>query len=209
MSIFDLFKIKIKKEDYDRAIGKKGLLMTTGPCLLPKEVVEAAKKDPIIEGKKRGYQQAAEEFEKVYNELKIEYDNAKKLFKKQITQKDKQLEEYIVALEKLEKEKSKLENELKAQENRLEVKSNQRAGLIYFDFSSILKNHPKFDKAKIDGYNEAKAMYIKKLSYLKGQLTKLRNEANTVINEHQELISLTLSEISQLKIVITEMKLVK
>ena len=209
MNFFDLFKIEIKKEDYDRAIGKKGLLMTTGPCFLPKEIVEAAKKDPIIEGKKIGYQQAAEEFEKVYNELKIKYDNAKKLFQKQITQKDKQLEEYLVALEKLEKEKSKLEKEFKTQESRLEVKPEKAAGVIYFDLFSILKNHPKFDKAKIDGYNEAKAIYMKKLSYLKEQLAKLRKEANTVINDHQELISLTLSEISQLKIVITEMKLVK
>ncbi len=210
MGFFDLFKTKNKKaEDYDWAIGKKRLLMTTGVYFAPKDVYDAAKKDPVIEGKKRGYQQAAEEFEKIYRELKTEYDNAKELFKKQLAQKDKQLDEYIAVLEKLEKEKGILENELKAQEKRLEVKISASAGFIYFDFSSILKNHPKFDKAKIDGYNEAKAIYKRKLSYLKGQLTKLKNEANKTINEHQELIAMALSEISQLKMVIAEMKLVK
>ena len=42
MSIFDLFKLGRKTEDYDWAIGKKGLTMTTGLGFAPKEMFEAA-----------------------------------------------------------------------------------------------------------------------------------------------------------------------
>lgn len=210
MGIFDFLRPKnIKLEDYDWAIGKKGISMIAGVGVVPKEAIEASMKDPVIEGKKRGYQQAAEEFEKVYNELKIEYDNAKKLFERQIKQKDKELDTYISVLTILESEKEKWEQELKEQETRLDVTVNTSGGFIYFDFKSFIKNHPKFDQAKIEGYNEAKALYKRKLSYLKGKLKKLQKEADAAIVEHQALIAMTLSEITKIRMAIAEMKLIK
>lgn len=185
---------------------KNRMNMITGAYFLPKEI-ENIIADPVTEGKKRGYQQAAKEFETVYSELKDEYNCAKMLFKAEFEKKDNQLNEYIKVLEALENEKYRLETEVKAKKESLDITAAN--GALYIDFFSILKNNNKFDKAKIDGYNEAKELYHRKLSSLKGQLTKLQTAANKTINEHQRLIMTTLSEISLLKTAIAEMKLVK
>lgn len=208
MWIFNLHSQKNNKK-YDWAIGKKGLSMIAGIGVVSKEIIGASMKDPVIEGKKRGYQQAAEEFEVMYKELKREYEEAKKLFKQQLLQKDKQLNEHIIVLEKLESQKNKLEKELHNQAEGLNIDVSAGVGTLYFDFENILKNHPEFDKAKIDGYNEAKIIYKKKLSALKGQLRRLKNEADETICNQRKLITETLSEIAKMKMVITEMNLIK
>ena len=112
-------------------------------------------------------------------------------------------------LEKLENQKNKLEKELHNQAEGLNIDALASVGTLHFDFENILKNHPKFDKAKIDGYNEAKIIYKKKLSALKGQLRRLKNEADETICNHQKLITETLSEIAKMKMAITEISLIK
>lgn len=208
MGFFKLFE-KNKANDYDWAIGRKGLSMIAGIGVVSKEVLEASTKDPVIEGKKRGYKRAAEEFEAAYAELSKEYEEAKNLFKEQLTQKDKQLNEYIAILEKLEKQKSILEEELHHRKKLLNVGVSSGSGVFYVDILDMLKSNPKFDKAKIDGYCEAKEMYTKKLTQLKGKLNKLKTESDCAINAHQELITSTLHEITNLRMTIAEMKLIK
>ncbi len=176
-------------------------------------------KDPVIEGKKSGYSIAAEEYEVLYSELRDEYKKHKNFFEAEMSKSDSNLDIYINKLQLLEKEYKELQQLLKTKKRELqdnyctEKNISKSAGILSVDVYGFFYKR-KFKKAEADGYIEAKAIYKRKLSALKGQLTKLIRKSESELSEHKEIISETqisivelISKISQIKLDIAEIDL--
>lgn len=180
--------------------------------------------DPYIEGKKSGYEKAADEYKSVYEALKRQYKQAEKLLITQIQEKDNNLVNLVNELKRYEKMEEKYKRRLNEILQQLSTVSEKAS---YIDESKIQASlggnliyiikplyEKKFDKAEREGYEEAKEAYQKKISKLKRDLKKLIKKSEQELAKHDELISKTilcinekLSSIAKLRMQIAEIKL--
>lgn len=200
---------------------KDGIIPMATGLYIPSKIKDSIIKDPKIEGKKSGYSIAAEEYEPILEELKNEIKRTKLFFETEMSKKDKKVDIFIKKLQALEKEKKKYVKLLSDKKRELqetynyETKYATATGSLFIGiglYEFFYKRN--FDKAEAEGYQEAKATYVKKISALKGQLTKLIKQYQSELNEHdaiftetQKSISEIISEISRLKLDIAEIDL--
>ena len=179
-----------------------------------KAEVAFASDDEIDEmGKRRGYEKAAEEYEKKFVSLKADYQSAKRLFSEQRNTYNTQADILICKLETLEVKKSQLEAEFRRKSQSVSSKYNIPVGTLcissrrnpIFDLVCNAKQN-RLRNAEYWGYVEACELYERKINQLKAELKNLTNVGNEDIRKLKSLISDVLAEISSLQLKIAELE---
>lgn len=187
-------------------------------------------KDASIEGKKHGCIRAAKEFEPVYNELKQKMEKTKSEIIEEQRERTAEATPFAYKIDELKAEKDTLERTIQEKINSLSEKMNVSreaissdlnigtlfassscilsplAGMLLTDiiYEHKLKN---WRKAELEGYEEVKEQYTKKINTLNEEFNRLVEEAKKVRKDFNKLmidmideIKKLLSEISQLQI---------
>jgi len=190
------------------------------------EKVDMLFTDVEIEGKKQGYVRAAEEYEKAFREIENEYDEVKSLIKNKSITYNARLDMLNEKLKIIEVEKQLLEKQLIKQEEEFSIKMGvptieihqaiMGQGLMptssYYkvDILDVVYRYKERQQkeAEIKGYLEAKTLYDEKLSKMKMNIMKLRNEGDEEIRELLLIISDVLKEIADGEMRIAEMQII-
>lgn len=158
------------------------------------------KKDPRIEGKKAGYKRAAEEYEPICNRLEEEYIILKDILEIKIEKVDSKLMKLISYLQEIEDEKKIYEKILSQKRREINLESEMTVGmtgmLVSYGIIKKIYEH-KFNKAEIEGYEEARELYERKISDLKDKIEELQHSSKIVIENHENLVAKTLSSIAE------------
>ena len=187
------------------------------------KVVKEIKRDVQIEGKKEGYQRAANEYAKVFSEIEAEYKKTKDFLEKQKVSYDIKTEELLSKLESLENQKADLQKEVKSKSQAVSKKYNiplsditqslasgsMIVGNYYaVDIVGLVHNYKEKEKSEAikNGYAEAKALYEEKITKLKKDLQMLEKKGNKEIQELVYLIEEVLSAIAKEQMKIAELK---
>ncbi len=194
-------------------------IIDDGPSFIDK--VNMLFTDVETEGKKQGYSKAAAEYEKVYQNLVIEYRKTKELIDSQKNMYDKQSDVLINTLEMLENQKRNLENQVMQKSKAVsekydipisEVQGSLTAGTgmacaMMFDLLGIIYHHKerKLREAEQRGYLEAKEIYETKVDKLKKDLASLKSKGDSDIRELVNMINDIFGEIAEKQMEIVEL----
>lgn len=176
-----------------------GGLFDDGPNIFEK--VEMVLTDVETEGKKQGYDRAASEYGKVYRAIENEFLETKRLIEQQKNSYDIKADTLINKLEALEREKSKIEQQVNSKIRDVsrrfnipvgDVKKSLASGTLLVGGSSTSVDilgvvykykEKKLKEAEQRGYVEAKKLYENKISKLKEELRRLRENGNRDIRK--------------------------
>ena len=175
--------------------------------------------DVRTEGKKRGYERAAREYEQVLTKIAKEYDDGKNRVSRKKAYYDKKINDLTDKLGQLEKERKRLEKELNVKlglglgefekSNAFNALSDiYKFSGIYSVFELVLKyRRGIFDREEIKGYEEAKAVYEKKMESMKKDLKKLKTDEDRETQKLQKIVNEILDNISEEEMKIADLKL--
>lgn len=199
----------------------------TGPSILDVvedvvEFIDAVTSDPETEGKKDGYERAANEYEPIYQGLKKEYDSAIAEIQRQKRNYYVESEVQIGYLAQLEKKRDDLQE-------RVNYKAKQAAeahgvsvpflmssfsgtdivqdtgwGLMKCITDSRMRKRKEAEKA---GYSEAKRLYERKLKSLRDKLEQEKADAYRWLRDYADLITEVLIEIEDNQMKIADLKI--
>ena len=200
-------------------------LFDDGPNIIEK--VEMLFTDVETEGKKQGYDRASKEYRKVYCAIEKEFLETKKLLEQQKNSYDNKVDSLINKLESLEREKAKLEQQVYSKTQDVsrkfdipigDVKRSLASGtllvggpMVSVDILGLIYKHKekKLKEAEQRGYAEARELYENKISKLKVELRRLKENGNrdikklvTMIDEIFEAIADEQMKISELRIIL-------
>ena len=180
--------------------------------------------DVQTEGKKRGYDRAAGEYEVLYRNLEKEYHKAIQLLSDQKLSKDEKFNKLITQLQNLEQERKKLEDEFRRDVGRASASSGVARSTIMAAFANSSSSHnliyegslidllcsgkeKKFRKAEAAGYKEAKELFTKKLNKKKAELEARVNAMQSDLSQIANLIQKVLYAITEEETKITELRI--
>jgi len=187
----------------------KGVLLDDKPSIIEK--IKMLAKDVETEGKKQGYEKAANEYKEAFRSIELEYKEAKELIDSQKNSYGSESGLLIGKLTALEKQKKKLERQVEQKTKDVSAKydipigdinmsfaSNRLIttglpsvsilGLIYSSLDLIYSyKEKKMWKAEQLGYSEAKKMYEEKIQRLKKNFYDLKKKGSA---ERQKLLGL-------------------
>lgn len=204
-------------------VGPLGNLFDDGPSVIEK--VEMLFTDVETEGKKQGYDRAAKEYGAAYRAIEKEFSETKKLIEQQKTSYDNKAETLINKLESLEKEKERLEREVDSKTRDVsrrfdipisEVRGSLAAGtllvggpMISVDILGMIYKHKekKLKEAEQRGYVEAKELYENKISKLKSELKRLKDNGDKDIKKLLTMIDEIFQAIAEEQMKIAELKI--
>lgn len=184
--------------------------------------VDAVTSDPVTEGKKDGYERAANEYEPIYQELKKEYEQAIAEIQRQRNAYDRQSDESISYLAQLEKERDRMQasvndkarqvasnygisvSSLMGSFSSTNVVRDTRWDMMNFITDSRMQKRKVAEKA---GYSEAKQLYERKLNSLHDKLNIEKENGSKQLKEYADLIANILKEIENEKIKIADLKI--
>ena len=187
------------------------------------DFVDAVTSDPETDGKKDGYERAANEYEPIYQELKKEYDSAILEIQRQKRNYDVESDAKIGYLAQLEKKRDSLQERVNykakqvASEHGVSVSSLMgsfsSAGVVRdtswdmmrFITDSRMRKRKEAEKA---GYSEAKRLYEEKLKSLRDKLEQEKSNASRQLRDYAELISKVLAEIEDTQMKIADLEIV-
>ena len=199
-----------------------GGLFEKRPSIIEK--VEMIFTDVETEGKKQGYDRAANEYGKVYRAIETEFLETKKLIELNKNSCDNQVEGLINKLEALEKEKSRLEQQVNSKIHDVsskfdipigDVKKSLACGtllvggpLASVDILDLIYRHKekKLKQAEQRGYAEARELYENKIERLKAELRRLKEDANKDIQNLIMMIDEVLEAIINEQMKIAELR---
>ncbi len=168
-------------------------------------------KDPITAGKKAGYARAAEEFKPILARLRRQCATLRKEHENNKLEFDKYSEYLLKKLKRLEKEKEQLEKIRSEKSSEMDKKygteTTQRFGMLVFDFSFLLKKY-RFNKAEIEGYEEARIIFEEKIEKEKEKIIDLKKNCDKDTKKAMSLITDILNEIALIKLDIAQIELI-
>ena len=190
------------------------------------EIVSAIIEDPVLEGRKLGYERAAKEYKPIIKELKDNLKKAKTNFESNDRSLEVKLNEADVLLERLETEKKDLWNKINSRINNKNHNTDHSYSIQNFTAlasSAALRSKEPYDfyllegylsnkrkrksEAEEAGYQEAKEEHLRKIEELKKEFNDFIKSSENVINNKMNLILKYYEEIAIVKTAITEMKL--
>ena len=184
--------------------------------------IDSVTSDPVTDGKKDGYERAANEYEPIYQELKREYDSALLEIQRQKRNYDIESDAKIGYLSQLEKKRDSLQERVNykakqvASEHGVSVSSimNSFSGsgvvrdtswdMMRFITDSRMRKRKEAEKA---GYSEAKRLYEGKLKSLRDKLEQEKANANRQLKDYADLISKVLAEIEDTQMKIADLEI--
>ena len=167
-------------------------------------------KQSTIEAKKEGYAEAAKKYGYVYRKLKKEYDEAIAYYDEKNKSYMKNSDELIARLENLEKQRDKLLKELnkKRVENNIPmVKMKKGTSYASLALPLFFLSRQRMDKARAEGYEEARKLYEEKISKLRAELENLKARGDKEIAKYEKLIADILEEISAISMQLADLRL--
>ena len=196
-----------------------------GPSILDK--AELILTDAETEGRKRGYEKAATEYERAYQFLEDEYSIAVDFLKDSRELYELRTAELGRKLKRLEREKELLQKELDARAGRIaelyDIPVSQvraccaggalRSGclsdrtqvtFLALDLMYLYKKK-KLETAEKEGYEEAREIYEKKLAGLRDNLRRIVAETDEMLRQYAEIYEELLDEITAVKTGIAEL----
>lgn len=150
-----------------------------------------------IEGKKKGYERAAEEFQPILRQIEKQYEEAFAVFEKSRALKINSLKEHALLLRKLEKEKEDLLKilENKKQTNDFDDMPSSLTGTVYVNWFKSIRDE-FIDEYETIGYEEAKKeIWDKEIRKLKSKLARLKNDSDEELAKIQGSIDKCMKEI--------------
>lgn len=185
--------------------------------------VDAVTSDPETDGKKDGYERAANEYEPIYQELKKEYDSAILEIQRQKLNYDIESDAKIGFLAQLEKKRDSLQERVNYKAKQVASRHGVSVSSLMSSFSSAgvvrdtswdmmrfitdsrMRKRKEAEKA---GYSEAKRLYEGKLKSLRDKLEQEKANASRQLRDYTELISKVLSEIEDTQMKIADLEIV-
>lgn len=170
-------------------------------------------KDPKIEGKKKGYERAAKEYEPTFQKIKNEYEVTKKILENETASYNEKADALIKRLEDLERKEEILRRQVyRKYKGRSDVQDYEypvdKTGYIYIDIIGFfLDRNQKFSEAEKQGYLEAKKVYEAKIAKLKKDLAILKNKGNLEIQKLLNMIDDVLNVIADERMKIAELEM--
>ncbi len=168
-------------------------------------------KDPVTAGKKAGYARAAEEFRPILASLRRQCTKLKKDHESNRFEFDKYTDHLLKKLKRLEEEKERLKKIRSEKSNEIEekygVEITQALGMFVLDFSWLFKKY-KFNKAEIEGYEEARTIFEEKIKKEKEKIAELKKNCDKETKRAMTLITDILNEIALIKIDIAQIELI-
>lgn len=176
-------------------------------------------KDPEIEGKKRGYERVAKEYEKAFQRIKNEYETTKRITERQMASYNRQADVLIERLSELERQEKSLKKQIarncNAVSDKYDIPNSYVSGMI--GGASVLLvpswglllgyKKRKFHEAEQQGYLEAKKVYDTKIAKLKNDLSVPKNQGNLKIKKLLNMIDEILDVIVEEQMKIAELKI--
>lgn len=175
--------------------------------------------DPYTQGKKEGYDLAADSYGKIYISTRDEYEKIIEQLNNSILYYDKKIElmdKIIKNQKKIVEELKKVQNEEKNRVAKIKQCSpHDLDGFTVFPKNESLldlivsKKVRKYRKGQLNGYREAEQLYQKKLNNLKEKYESLVTEKLSISNGYKKLYEELLKEECILTESIVSLKLVK
>lgn len=201
-----------------------GFLFDFDDILFGKEdVVDVLFSDPEIDGKKAGYEKAAKEYEKVYNELKREHKEIMDQIKGQRMKYDAKNDMLIEQLARLEEKRDNLKERLEYREKRMSEKYGIPINTVHetalsggfigesptIDVIGLLYGYKKkkLMEAEHKGYMEVRELYEEKLRKLKQELREEKKKGYMEVQNLIDLMCDIFEEISQKKMEIAGLEI--
>lgn len=193
------------------------------------DTIDLLTTDPEIEGKKRGYEKAAREYEPILLDLKNKYTKIKKILEDENSDKQKQFDELIVILQELEAENKMLKQIVKSKADvcrakgyhiPLDIARNGEAsivnpGVVNYKIPTMLLFNAwkdiqlkKRNEAEIAGYMKARDDYVTKVNKLKSDMENVTKDLKGKLNEKVAIIGRVIEEIARKKEENVELKLI-
>lgn len=184
--------------------------------------VDEITSDPVTDGKKDGYERAANEYEPIYQELEQEYNNAISEIKRQKRNYDVESDAKIGYLAQLEKKRDNLQKRVNSKVKQTATAYGVSASTLMNSFSSAgvvrdtswdmmrfitdsrMRKRKEAEKA---GYSEAKQLYEEKLKKLRSKLEQEKVNASRQLKDYADLISKVLTEIEDTQIKIADLEI--
>ncbi|MBP3205580.1 MAG: hypothetical protein J6M66_09205 [Lachnospiraceae bacterium] len=181
-------------------------------------------KDAKSEGKKEGYNTAAREYEKVYQEQKTQNRKTKEYIEQAKGKHVSEARTLISHQKELENYKAELERKKCDLADRVARKHNINAtaamalassgsfvaveiwALIPLVGTVMILKEKQFKSGFESGYAEARKLYLEKLRKLQDELRQLKSEGDTQINSLIDMISSIKNEIAKLNLEIAELQ---
>lgn len=169
-------------------------------------------KDPEIEGKKKGYERAAKEYEPTFQKIKNEYEVTKKILENETASYNEKADALIKRLEDLERKEEILRRQVYRKYNGKSDVQDYEYGhttaALYIDIIGFfLDRNQKFSEAEKQGYLEAKKVYEAKIAKLKRELAILKNKGNLEIQKLLNMIDEVLNVIADERMKIAELEM--
>lgn len=184
--------------------------------------VDEITSDPVTDGKKDGYERAANEYEPIYQELEQEYNNAISEIKRQKRNYDVESDAKIGYLAQLEKKRDNLQKRVNSKVKQTATAYGVSASTLMNSFSSAgvvrdtswdmmrfitdsrMRKRKEAEKA---GYSEAKQLYEEKLKKLRSKLEQEKVNASRQLKDYADLIFKVLTEIEDTQIKIADLEI--
>lgn len=176
--------------------------------------------DVEVEGKKRGYERAAAEYDAAFERVEKEYLETKKLIEQQLSSKDSEVTQLIAELKKLERCKEYLEQEIENKSNKVADKYDLPISTVSYSVGSVVAGksigvldliyhykNKKLQESEAKGYAEARSLYKRKIRELKDNLERLKSKGTKEIQDLTQLIANVLKEISDAEAQIAELEI--
>lgn len=180
--------------------------------------------DTETEGKKRGYEKAANEYSAAFRRIEKEFLETKNLIESQKNEYERQAYKLIDRLEELEKLKEALENRVNSSVAQVSSRYNipvcdvnrhmQSGTLLYGEPTSInifdiifSYKEKKMRQAEKKGYAEAKELYETKIQKLKDELWRLKEKGGSETKILLNQISQIMDAIAEKEMQIAELQI--
>lgn len=169
-------------------------------------------KDPKIEGKKKGYERAAKEYEPTFQKIKNEYEVTKKILENETASYNEKANALIKRLEDLERKEEILRRQVyrkyKGKSDVQDYEYGATTTALHMNIIGFfLDRNQKFSEAEKQGYLEAKKVYEAKIAKLKRDLAILKNKGNLEIQKLLNMIDEVLNVIADERMKIAELEM--
>ena len=197
------------------------------------DIIDMLLIDPVVEGKKRGYEKAAREYSYAFETIEKQYEETKKILNDKKISYEEKSEALLKKLKSYENERIQYEQSLyieaKSIAKKYDIPLSQVFGACdntvwattwsggknifecFFGYKGLIYNYKeaKLMEAKAKGYMEAKELYEQKINKLRKELALLKAKGDAEICELTDLISEILEAIADEQMKIAALRIIQ